>query len=89
MTSYDKSVPGMKITEVGTPDARLLRQWAADPHNTICWGLDRVADELERLEVLSQDSEAYEIGWEAGAEAIKREWIEELEEIAARLKGAA
>jgi hypothetical protein len=31
-----------------TPSTDQLRQWAADPSNTLCWGLDAVADELER-----------------------------------------
>lgn len=31
------------------PSPALLRQWARDGANDVCWGLDVLADELERL----------------------------------------
>ena len=31
------------------PSTEQLRAWAADGENEMCWGLDSVADELERL----------------------------------------
>lgn len=36
------------------PSTSLLRKWAADPTNEQVWGLDAVADELDRLRRLEE-----------------------------------
>lgn len=35
------------------PSPALLREWASDPKNTMCWGLDALANELETLRAAS------------------------------------
>lgn len=36
------------------PSTSLLRLWNADPENEVCWGLDAIADELDRLRRLEE-----------------------------------
>jgi len=36
------------------PSTSLLRQWAADKANEQVWGLDAIADELDRLHKLEE-----------------------------------
>jgi hypothetical protein len=45
------------------PSPALLREWATDPCNAQCWGLDAVADEIERLraEVLKLESHVVDV----------------------------
>lgn len=38
------------------PSTSLLRQWAADPANEQVWGLDAIADEIERLRKLAGEA---------------------------------
>ena len=37
------------------PSTSLLRQWASDPEQAQCWGLDAIADELDRLRRLETE----------------------------------
>lgn len=39
-----------ELRRAAMPSTALLRAWSADPANETCWGLDVLADHIERLE---------------------------------------
>lgn len=43
------SSPENRTSKPHIPSPELLREWAKSTDNTMCWGLDSVAEELERL----------------------------------------